>query len=48
MSFKNIAKYATQIAVTMYVSSFTNKLVGKLFDQAFGTEKKTNKNIGVK
>jgi hypothetical protein len=39
LSFKYIAKFATQFAVSLYVSKVTNRLVGQAFDRVFGTTK---------
>lgn len=39
LSFKSIAKYATQMAVSIYVNRAVHKVVGQLFDQVFEDKK---------
>ena len=39
MSFKGMCKMACQIVVSMYAATYTNRLVGDLFDRVIGTSK---------
>lgn len=41
-SFKTVARFATQMIVSVYVSKITNKLVGQAFDRVFGSNKKSS------